>query len=248
MGLAHVPVLAALAVAMLRYRRVMPVGPLAGRRRAAFAAGMAFATVALVGPLDEFGRTQLLSAHMVQVVLLLSVVPALVIYGLPPAVLQRRLAWAGRWTSRPGPAVGVLAVAVAVVWGLHVPAVFDAVTPRPGLDVLSHLVLLAAGFALTLPLSGPLAIQGFGAVVYLVLAEVGIGVLGIWLAWYPELVYAVYAGAQPTFGLARETDQALAGAILLVAEEPLLGAECAILFIAALGRADREAELDDARP
>ena len=47
----------------------------------------------------------------------------------------------------------------------------------------------------------------------------------------------------PRWDISAKTDQSLAGAILLVVEEPLLAAEVAILFIRAL--ADHEPDDED---
>jgi cytochrome c oxidase assembly factor CtaG len=111
----------------------------------------------------------------------------------------------------------------------------DPALSRPALHDLQHLLLVGAGVLIAWPLtaSGPLA--GMGAVAYVVAAEIGLGALGIWLAWYPEVVYATYAEAPSMWGLSAEADQPVAGAILLIVEEPFLVVEFAVIFIRALG-------------
>jgi hypothetical protein len=69
---------------------------------------------------------------------------------------------------------------------------------------------------------------------YLVAAEILIGLLGIVITWSPTLLYDAFAPGDRLGGLSPLDDQAVAGAILLVVEEPLLLAELAVLFIRAL--------------
>jgi cytochrome c oxidase assembly factor CtaG len=188
----------------------------------------------MAGPLDRLGEERLMSAHMVQHLLLMSAVPALLFAAMPLGMLpqvvhRRRERDLPAWTS-----AACVALAVGTIWILHVPAVLDPALNRPVLHDLQHLLLVAAGVLLAWPLTltGPLA--GMGAVAYVVVAEIGIGVLGIWLAWYPEVVYPTYADAPRTWGLSAGTDQSLAGALLLVVEEPFLAVEFAIVFLRAL--------------
>lgn len=209
-------------------------------RRAVVLAGSGFVllTAALVGPLDFISERRLLSAHIAQHIVVMSIAPTLLLGGL----------FALRDAEAPPPAspasaglivAGCLIGSLVVIWLLHSPPAFDAALDDPILRDLHHLPLLIAGFALAWPLLDPARLlAGFGGPIYLVLAEIGLGVMGIWLAWYPSLVYDAYRENPGLFGLSDATDQSLAGAILLVVEEPLLAAEFAVLFIRALGDDD----------
>ena len=70
--------------------------PACGRRPAAgpsgSSRGVAVLLVALVSPLDALGDTYLFSAHMIQHLLLLLVVPPLLILGIPAWLAERWLA------------------------------------------------------------------------------------------------------------------------------------------------------------
>ncbi len=170
---------------------------------------------------------------MIQHLLLMSAIPALVLIAMPTS-----------WSRIPmtgALAAACLVLSVGVIWSLHLPAILEAGLRAPMLHDAQHLVLLVAGFVLALPLSQAGARLGFAAAFYLVAAELSIGALGIWLAWSPELAYATYADVPRTWGLSVETDQALAGALLLVVEEPFLAVEFAIVFIAALGAQEGDA-------
>lgn len=248
---ASIPAILAIVTAALAYglwwRRLRAAhGPdqVRARHAAMFGGGLLILAIALVGPIDWVGERRLMAGHMVQHILVFSVVPALVLIGIPlvawpRAVFDTTLFGAART------AVLCAVGGVAAVWLLHVPGVLDAGLRRPALNDLQHVPLLLAGFALAWPLAGPRPVGGLAAVGYLVIIELGIGVLGIWLTWFPEVVYDTYLQVPRLWGLDAGTDQSLAGAILLVVGEPFVAVEVAILFIRALGEADRQDEDED---
>ena len=223
------PGLAAMAGALWvsRRRRHGASGRFDRSRAGAWAAATILFLIAMAGPLDWLGERRLMSAHMVQHILLLSVIPGLVIF-----------AWPRQWsdaTISGTAAAGCLLGGVGAIWLLHLPMVLEAGLDSSWLHEGQHLVLLAAGILIALPLTAAGYGLGFAAAFYLVAAELSIGALGIWLAWSPELIYTTYGQAPRTWGLSPETDQALAGALLLVSEEPFLAVEFAVVFIRALG-------------
>ena len=220
--------------ATVAYRQLLGRSGAYGRRRpTAWAAAVTLFLVAMIGPLDWLGERRLMSAHMVQHLILMSALPALLV-----------AAWPGRWSGREitgSLAAAFLVLGVGAIWILHLPVALEPALTRPWLHEAQHLALLAAGLLLALPLTAAGARLGFGAAFYLVAAELSIGALGIWLAWSPELIYAAYAEAPRTWGLSAATDQSLAGAVLLVIEEPVLAVEFASVFLAALGSSGGDA-------
>ena len=231
--LALVALLIGCRLAVSRRPRIASPAQHVEGRLALFVAGVVVLVVALIGPLDWLGERRLMAAHMVQHILLISVVPALLILGFPSTgrSLRGRVArpspsWAAPTALLVGGVVGILA--------LHAPPVLDAGLRYRALNDLQHLPLLVAGLAIAWPLVGSRRLRGLGAVAYLGVAELGIGILGVWLTWYPHVVYATYEQLPRLWGLSARTDQAVAGAILLVAEEPFLAVEVAVLFIRAL--------------
>jgi cytochrome c oxidase assembly factor CtaG len=215
------------------------------RRRSAvlFGAGLVVLAIALLGPLDWLGERRLLAGHMVAHLLIVSVAPALLLIGMP------RVAWpAAVMNVGPGPTAAACAVgAVGAVWLLHVPALLDSGLRNPWFNDLQHVGLLLAGLALAWPLAGPRPVAGLAAVAYLVVIELGVGVLGIWLTWFPTVVYDSYLEVPRLWIASAKTDQSVAGAILLVVAEPFVAVEVAILFIRALNDADDDPDddLDD---
>lgn len=212
---------------------------------------LAAAIVVLAGawltPLDGLGDDYLLSAHIVQKLLLIAVAPPLLIRACTPAITAPLHARVTPVLERmPGLAhpVFLLVLGVTVIVGWHAVPIYDLVLESNTLHVVEQLTTLAAGVAVTWPLMsrarGGRQLSGLASVFYLVALEVGIGVMGVWMAWYPRVAYEWYERAPRMLGLDVQTDQAVAGAILLVVEEPLLLVEFGFLFLAMLSREEEE--------
>lgn len=189
------------------------------------------ALVLAMNPIDSS-----VAIHVLQHVALMSVLPLLLLRACP--LLAGTRAW-----SMPM-AVGTIVASVLGIYALHAPPVFSADIGTPLLGGVVHLALMAAGLLMVLPIGGAGAIGGLGAVALVALAELGVGALGMWLAWIPEIVYALPDGGQAWFGLDRRSDQALAGAFILVVAEPLLAIEVVVLFLRALDGADEPEPVD----
>ena len=212
-----------------------------------FAAAFAVLAAAWLTPLDGLGDDYLLSAHIVQKLLLIAVAPPLLIRACTPMIvapLRRRAAAVLARAPALGHPVFLLVVGVTVIVGWHVVPIYDRVLESTPLHVLEQVTTLAAGVAITWPLMsrarGGQQLRGLASVFYLVALEVGIGVLGVWMAWYPRVAYEWYEQAPRMLGLDAQTDQAVAGAILLVVEEPLLLVEFGVLFLAMLAHDEEE--------
>src|SRR5690242_19636798 len=76
---------AALLVAYAAAVRPLP------RRAAAFVGGVVVLLLALISPIDVLGDSYLFSAHMLQHLLLMLVVPPLLLYGIPRDAFARLL-------------------------------------------------------------------------------------------------------------------------------------------------------------
>lgn len=195
--------------------------------------GWLLATLAVLGLAVSWPVTDSLALHMLQHIGLISVVPLMLLRGAPGLV-------AGSALSITQGVCLVLA-GILAIYAAHVPAVFETDLGATAPRVLLHLWLLAAGLLLSVPISGARCVVGIAGVALVALAELGIGALGMWLAWIPELVYSLPDGAEPRFGLSAGTDQSLSGAFLLVLAEPLLAFELLFLFFRALDDPEEEA-------
>jgi cytochrome c oxidase assembly factor CtaG len=125
------------------------------RRAALFAAGVGVSLLAVVTPIDAVGEDQLLSAHMLQHLLLGDVGPLLIVLGvrgpltvfmLPPPLLRSlargRLRAALSALLRPRVS---LALWLASTGAWHVPAAYDAALAHPALHATEHACFALAG-------------------------------------------------------------------------------------------------------
>jgi cytochrome c oxidase assembly factor CtaG len=72
--------------------------------------------------------------------------------------------------------------------------------------------------------------------------KVFVGLLGIFLTFAPDSLYAFYEHAPRVWGLKPSDDQALAGAIMAIEQSIVMGIALAYLFVRALAESDREEE------
>lgn len=196
------------------------------RRQAAFLAGLGTVVVALGSGLARYDD-RLLSAHMVQHLLLLLVAPLLLLAGHPlelalraaPRAARPRLGRAlGRLARGCGP-VSCLVVFYAVVPATHLPGFYDSALRHPAVHDLEHLLYLAAGGLMWWPLLDvdPVRsrrLSGLGRLVYLLAAMPSMAVVGAYLNRHASLVYPAYGPPARTLGVSALTDQQNAGAIM----------------------------------
>lgn len=220
------------------------------RRTLSFLAGLAVIEVALQSGLDTYD-TYLLSAHMLQHLMLIELGPALLLYGRPvhlalrtlPAGrrrgLGRALVRARRFLS---PAVCVMLYAL-IVLGTHVPVVFDAALTHRGLHDLQHGVYVLAGLLIWWPLLGdPRPTQRMGVIgrlIYVTVAMLPMTVIGAYLDRDQSLFYPAYAAPARALGISALTDQQQAGAIMWVAGTALMGVVGVMSAVAGMVQAER---------
>jgi putative membrane protein len=222
-------VLLACAVLLVGYLAALRFRPVAGTF--AFAAGVCLLLVALASPLAMLGHLYLFSAHMVQHLLLVLLVPPLLWLGIPPQLARRMVRRpAVRAVQRAcgQPLVAWLAGAGAM-WIWHLPALYNAALRQHSLHLVEHASLLTMGVVFWLPVVSPLEedrLSPLLAVVYLFTACVGCTILGITLTFAPPGLYPAYLhpadplGIVPLlrqgWGLTPATDQQLGGLLMWV--------------------------------
>ena len=174
-----------------------------------FWAGLTCFVVALVTPLDYASDHYLLSAHMIQHILLTMVGPPLVLAGLPVA--------AGRVLPRfllnPWLTVTVFNV---VLIGWHWPPLYQETLLDENVHILEHLMFMATAFLFWWPIVGPVGkanpISPPMKIGYLAVAGLPPTVVGMTLAMAPVVLYAFYGIAPRLIGeLSAVSDQNLAG-------------------------------------
>jgi putative membrane protein len=216
------------------------------RRAALFAAGLALLVLPLVSPLDELGDRYLLSAHMLQHVLIADAAPALILLALRgpllyfavPAPALHAFARAHRlrrglaWLLRPSVALAAWAVAFGA-W--HIPAAYDYAAGHQPVHELEHASFLAAGFLVWTLLVDPARSGRLspGRRLALALALLGLGtVIADVLLFSPVALYPAYAGqADRVFGLSPLRDQQLAGLVMIVEQLLVVGTFAAMVLV-----------------
>jgi putative membrane protein len=236
---------AALAVALfaqafVRLRRRRP-DHAPWSRLLLFAAGLALLVLPLVSPLDHVGDEELLSAHMLQHVLIgdaavallvVAVRGPLVFFLLPPPVLRPLASFR---PLRAALSVLLLPLVSLGLWGLafiawHVPMAYDYAAAHPLVHDLEHLSFVVAGALAWTQLVDP-ARHGrlrrpqrvFFALGMLALAQPIVDLL----LFSTGPVYPRYDGAH---GLSALTDQRLAGVVMMVEQLLSLGICVALLL------------------
>lgn len=201
-------------------------------RAGSFFLGLFLIWVALGSPLAAFDE-ELLTVHMVQHLLLMTVAPPLILlgapfmpllYGLPPGFVQSALGPLFRWPPirRVGrllshPAVCWLAAAAALV-GWHIPAVFTLGLQSEGWHIAEHVCFLVSGFLFWWPVVQPWpslpSSPRWSILLYLFLATLPCDILSGFLAFCDRVVYPVYLSAPRHFGISALEDQECAAALM----------------------------------
>ena len=218
-------------------------------RLAVFACGLLAVLAALISPIDVLGQ-QLMLMHMVQHILLLDVVPILLILSLTKVILRpatRRLQRLERAAGPLAHPAAAVVLYVGVMWGWHVPGLYDAALRHPLVHALEHTFFMTAGvlywWHLMSPIRSRSRLTGMGPVVYMLSTKLLVGILGIVITFAPDALYAFYKDQTPIWGLSAGDDQALAGAIMALEQSIVMGVALAWLFIRALA----ESEADEQR-
>ncbi len=234
---------AVFAPAFARVRRREPAHA-PWTRAALFAAGLAVMLVPLVSPLNVAGERYLLSAHMLEHVLLADAGAALLVLSVRGPVASELL-------PRPAPAPlrsaadvlmrppVTLAVWAAVVAVWHIPAIYDRALSHPGLHDLEHLSFVLVGLLAWTQLidptgSGRLGIPGrlaFTVAMFFAGQVLSDALVFSFHAYYPA--YADRPGR--LLGLSPLMDQRLAGIVMALEQLVTLGT-CFVLLLRQLRR------------
>ena len=203
-------------------------------RLVSFLLGTFVIWLAIASPLDGFADA-LLSAHMVEHLLLMSFVPPLLLFGWPmvpllrglpgaltrtvlgPLLRQRRLRQLGHWLTKP--LVAWLAMNITfVAW--HIPAAYDFALENEYWHDVEHLCFLGTSILFWWPLIRPWpsrgARLGWFALPYLVLADIVNTALSAFLAFCERPVYSYYLREPNAFHFSPVVDQRAGAAAMWV--------------------------------
>jgi putative membrane protein len=202
---------------------------------AGFLLGLSLIWIAVASPLAS-SDMELLTVHMIQHLLLMSVAPALIWLGepvrvlwggLPPRVAQSMVAPAFQlWPIRRlGTLLGhpvvcwLAATATLVAW--HVPSALTLGMQSPTWHAIEHTSFLAAGFLFWWPVIQPWPTSSteprWSIVVYLFLATLPCDILSGFLVFSERVAYPVYLSTPRHSSLSVLDDQQFAGALMWTA-------------------------------
>lgn len=156
-----------------------------------FAAALVALALALLSPINLLATGVLFSAHMVQHLLLLLIVPAFALLSLPASH--------GDAPAAPGvPAVAILGwvLGVGAMWFWHAPTLCNAAAVRPAVHAVQTLSLLGMGTAFWWPILSPHSsdrlMPGYG-IAYLFSACLACSALGIMLTFTTVEVCSIFS-------------------------------------------------------
>lgn len=172
-----------------------------------FTSGLLLLSLTLLSPLEVLGDRYLLSAHMLQQLLLVLAVPPLLLRSLPEAAVRdlprcRLLARLERTLGRPLPLVVLLCV-ILLAW--HVPALYEQALAQAPLHAIQRLALFGLATLYWWP-----AVHAAGAsarlshperIAYLIAGNIPNVVLGAILTLASAPLYPTYASAVDPLGL-----------------------------------------------
>ncbi len=199
-------------------------------RLACFLLGLATIWVAIASPLDGFADV-LLSAHMVEHLLLMSFVPPLVLLaypivpllrGLPqgvfgPLLRSKALRRLGHWLTTP--LIAWFAMNLMFL-GWHIPRAYDFALENERWHEMEHLCFLGTSILFWWPVIRPwptrTARLGWFLLPYLAMADIVNTLLSAFLAFCDRPVYAYYLREPNAFHISPMADQRAGAAAMWV--------------------------------
>jgi putative membrane protein len=203
-------------------------------RLASFFSGLAVLWIAIGSPMDGFADA-MLSTHMVEHLLLMSVVPPLLLLGLPAVPLIRGLPSApmllmlaplmrSQSIRRFGhrlltPLVAWMSMNIAFL-GWHIPSAYDFALEHEKWHAVEHLCFLVSSllfwWCVIRPWPAPRRRSRWGILIFLVSADLVNTILSAFLAFCGRPVYSYYLARPNPMGLSALDDQILGAVIMWV--------------------------------
>ena len=217
--------------------RLAPGTPFPRGKAALFYAALALFYLAVGSPLDQVGERFLLSAHMVQHLLIMYPVPLLILLGSPPWMVDPVLS--APWLRAPlrmllHP-VTCAVVSVGVISAWHLPLLYEWTLQDKLVHVGEHLMFLGVSLLFWWPLASPSVLfpaPGYGArMLYIAGTEVGMIPVSAYIVFSGDVLYPTYEYAPRIIGgFAPLDDQVAAGVIMKTAGVTVSLAAFAVCF------------------
>jgi cytochrome c oxidase assembly factor CtaG len=226
-------------------------------RLASFLLGLSVIWLAIASPLDGFADV-LLSAHMVEHLLLMSFAPPLLLLGYPVVPLLRGLP-RGMTVPLLGPLLratmlrqfGHILTTPLMAWlamnlvflGWHVPAAYDFALEHEHWHEFEHLCFLGTSilfwWAIIRPWPTRAYHRGWILLLYLVMADIVNTVLSAFLAFCDRPVYSYYLREPNPFHISPLSDQRVGAVVMWVVGSLVFLIPAAVLTVRLLQREHR---------
>jgi putative membrane protein len=195
-----------------------------GRARAlAWTAGVLVIFLSLNGPLHEWADGYLFTAHMVQHLLLMLLMPPLLIWGLPPELIRKALALPGVYPVArilTHPVVAFLAYnLVFIFW--HLPAWYNLALMDHNVHIAQHLSFMVVAVMMWWPIMAPVEElvripTGPLLMAWIFLFGIPGTVVSALITLSDDVLYTWYAAAPRITALSPLDDQRLGGLIMWI--------------------------------
>jgi len=224
--------------------------PVPRGKQAWFYSGMAVVVLAFVSPVDRLGEERLLYMHMAQHLMLGDIGPLLIVLGLTGPLLRPLLALPLvkhlRVLAHPLVALPLWAVNL-YVW--HLPVLYQAALEHDAVHALEHACFLWAGIAMWAavvePLPGPVWFGAGWKAAYVLAVRLAGALLANIFIWSGHPFYPDYAAGERLWGISPQTDQVIAGSIMMVEGSIVTLLAFAWLFLRWADESDLRQRLED---
>jgi cytochrome c oxidase assembly factor CtaG len=218
------------------------------RRTAGWTATLLLAA-AWISPLQTLASHYLLTAHLVQITLVMGMIPPLLLLALPnqcSVTVPGGLARVARLLVHP--VSGILAINVAF-FGWHLTGAYDASLRNQELYALQQISLLAASalfwWPIVVPLGDRRVLSRWATLGYILVATIPQTFGGITVALARHALYPTYGLAPRLFGVGVIADQQIAGACIALVSKIALFTAFGIVFMRMLNEAPGDDGDDD---
>lgn len=205
-------------------------------RVACFLLGLLVLVISLNGPIHDLSDYYLFTAHMLQHLLLVLVVPPLLLAGVPDWLLSGVLARpavraVARFFTHPLTA-GLLFSSLMILW--HLPPLYDLMMRNHDVHILTHLLFIASATLMWWPVLSPAPelprITPGLQMLYLFLVGIPMQAVSAPISLADSVLYPWYSEAARTWNLSPLQDQQLGGLLMWVPGGLYLAGAIGIIF------------------
>lgn len=199
------------------------------RKNFLFFTGVFILLLVTVSPLSFLGMKYLFSAHMIEHIVVLLIVPPFLVAGTNAQFAERLKNSAFRKTGNflfSTPVAWLIGIGAMYFW--HIPVIFDAMKKMFALHATHLATLIIAGIIFIWPVYAPIPwkrLDPLPSALYLFIACVGCTILGILITFAPDSLYipyftgdsqAIWDLVRNGWGISPSIDQQAGGLIMWV--------------------------------